>query len=140
MAKLLSKILPTDIANHIYEIAIVDFMQQKISIYTYNLYLIIEKNLNIKTYNNSFAYYLIILLPDINKVINLLISINKKYITPYIKFGVDYDKDLKSIIIEWYNQINKIFSNKLLETPHLECNPYFLLIKEKLVLLNSLIR
>ena len=47
MATLLSRILPNDIAGHIYKIVMVEFIEQKITIYTYNLYLIAEKHLYI---------------------------------------------------------------------------------------------
>ena len=69
MATLLSKILPNDIAYYIYKIAIVEFMQQKITIYTYNLYLIAEKHLYINKIKPSSVYYndIVLLHSDINK-------------------------------------------------------------------------
>ena len=62
-------------------------MQQKITIYTYNLYLIAEKHLYINKIKPSSVYYndIVLLHSDINKVINLLIIINERYITPIYK-------------------------------------------------------
>ena len=136
MATLLSKIFPNDVANYIYKIAIVEFIEQNIMIYTYNIYLIIEKHSKM---NIFFGFDLLMLLTrDINMVINTLNMINNKYIIPYKKFEVDYSLDFKKNITIWINHLTKIYDDYLLYDNRLINNPHFINLRKKILLLNKI--
>ena len=139
MATLLSKILPNDIANHIYKIVIVEFIEQKITIYTYNLYLITEKHLRLKPIDVKISCYLLTILPDINKLIQILTFLNEKYITPYIKFEIRYNNDFKIIVNKWITKLQNMLNKKLTKEPYLANNSNFLLLQKKILLLDNLI-
>ena len=139
MRTLLSRILPNDIANHIYKIVIVEFIEQKITIYTYNLYLIAEKHLRLKPIDVTISYYFLTTLPDINKLIQILTFLNEKYITPYINFGISYNNDFKIIVNKWITKLQNILNTKLTKEPYLANNSNFLLLQKKILLLNNLI-
>ena len=109
MATLLSRILPNDISIYIFKIAISSSANQLIIIYTYNLYLIIEKHLyNIQNIDYNCQFLEFCLIPDLNHIINAITHLNN-YLIPYKKFNSEicYDKNFKLLIKNWLFNINK---------------------------------
>lgn len=139
MATLLSRIFPNDIANNIYKIAIIKYIQEKIAIYTYNLYLIAEKHLNIKYENGSSLDLIILLNSDINQAIRILTIINKNFIEPYVKFGVNYSEDFKIIFNRWIEYLNKLLINNVFDN-RIAVYDFILHLRKQIIILDSLIK
>lgn len=112
MATILSKIFPEDIATYIYTIALLEYAQNQIATYTYNIYLIAEKHMRMFS---NYEYILLVIPPqlehDIGIILRSLTRINNKLIIPYSKFGVDYSLDFKNMFNIWIKQLYILFEN-----------------------------
>ena len=76
MTTLLSKLLPNDIADYIYYIALNEYLQQKIDIYSINMFLIFEKHINYIKQDSNIYNIISLLYSDINRVIFLTIRLS----------------------------------------------------------------
>ena len=101
MATLLSKKIQPDIANYIYYIALNEFLQQKIAIFTNNLEIIFEKHYDyIKNDKENYNIYYL-LNNDVNQVLNTLKFNTENFINPYKKWNISYTSELTSQIQTW---------------------------------------
>ena len=138
MILLLSRIFSYDISFYIYKIALNNYVNEKILIYTYNLYLIIDKNLsktNIKMSYNTIYF----LLPDIKQVTDTITLLNDKYIHKYKKYQVAYDNEFKNEYNKYLQYLNNIVKDSLERDKLLVNNPHFTMFQKKIFILSNLI-
>ena len=134
MATLLGKILPSDIAQYIYYIALNDYIQNKILIFSYNIFLIFEKHFKIiendkKNYNLHSLFN-----TDINRIISVLNFVKINFIDPYKKWNINFEKKYIDEVKRWSSKI-LVINTKYIDD--LECNmgiEYKLLIKQKILI------
>lgn len=136
MATLLSKLLPNEIAEYIYYISLNEYLQQKIDIYSINMFLIFEKHINYIKLDSNIYNITSLLYSDINRVISSLIFIQVNFIDPYKKWNINFKKSYIDEVIEWKSAIlkfNQKYIDELNSTISIE---YKLLIKQKLLIKN----
>lgn len=136
MTTLLSKILPSDIAEYIYYIALNEYLQQKIDIYSINMFLIFEKHFSYIKQDSNIYNIISLLYSDINRVISSLIFIQVNFIDPYKKWNIKFEKKYIDEVNEWRSAIlkfNKKYIDKLNSTMSIQ---YKLLLKQKLIIKN----
>lgn len=133
MATLLAKILPSDISQYIYYLALNDFLQNKINIYSYNMFLIFDKHL--KIINDKKNHYLHTMFnADINRIVSVLNFVKINFIDPYKKWNINFEKKYIDQIKHWSSSIlaiNKKYIDDLHTIVGLE---YKLLLKQKLLI------
>lgn len=135
MATLLAKLLPSDISQYIYYLALNDFLQNKINIYSYNMFLIFDKHLKIINNKNKEYNIPLLIITDLNKIISNLAFVKNNFINPYKKWNINFEKNYLKSIKHWSSEflsftkkyIEKIKSNISFEIS-LE---YKLLLKQK---------
>ena len=139
MATILSKIFPEDIAIYIYTIALLEYAQNQIATYTYNIYLIAEKHMRMFS---KYGYVLLAMPPqlehDIGIILRSLTRINNKLIIPYSKFGVDYSLDFKNMFNIWIKQLYVLFENQ--EQMHPWSHFMFTFLKMEVATIRNLIK
>jgi hypothetical protein len=134
MATLLGKILPSDIAQHIYFIALNDYIQNKIIIFSYNIFLIFEKHFKIiKNDKKNYNLYLLFN-TDINRIISVLNFVKINFIDPYKKWNINFEKKYIDEVKCWSSKIlgiNTKYIDDLQSNIGLE---YKLLINQKILI------
>ena len=83
MAVLLSRIFPEDISNFIYKIALNDYIDNKILIFTHNMPLLVDKTVRYIENDRGIYNLPLLLTGDLNYLISILTFINIKFIIPY---------------------------------------------------------
>lgn len=134
MATLLAKILPIDIAQYIYIIALNDYLQNKIIIFSYNIFLIFEKHFKIMK-NDKNNYDLCLLFDtEINRIIYVLNFIKLNLIDPYKKWNINFEKKYVDEVKHWSSTI-LAFNKKYLKNLHSHIGiEYKLLLKQKILI------
>lgn len=136
MSTLLSKILPSDIAEYIYYIALNGYLQQKIDIYSINMFLVFEKHFNYIKQDSCIYNITSLLYSDINRVISSLIFIQVNFIDPYKKWNINFKKSYIDEVIEWKSAILKFNQKYIDELNSTMSIQYKLLLKQKLLIKN----
>ena len=134
MATILGKILPNDIAQYIYYVALNDYLQTKILIFSYNIFLIFEKHFKIIE-NDKKNYYLHTLFnADINRIVNVLNFVKINFIDPYKKWNINFEKKYIDQIKHWSSRILAI-NKKYIDDLHTNVGiEYKLLLKQKILI------
>ena len=134
MATILTKILPNDIAQYIYYIALNDYLQNKIHIFSYNIFLIFEKHFKIiKNDKNNYNLHSLFN-TDINRIISVLNFVKINFIDSYKKWNINFEKKYIDVIKHWTSKIlaiNKKYIDDLQYNMGIE---YKLLLKQKMLL------
>lgn len=134
MATLLAKILPSDISQYIYYLALNDYLQNKIIIFSYNIFLIFEKHFKIIE-NDKNNYNLHTLFnTDINRIISVLNFVKVNFIDPYEQWNINFEKKYIDEIKDWSSiilAINKKYIDDLHNNVGIE---YKLLLKQKILI------
>ena len=136
MTTLLSKLLPNDIADYIYYIALNEYLQQKIDIYSINMFLIFEKHINYIKQDSNIYNIISLLYSDINRVMSSLIFIQVNFIDPYKKWNINFKKSYIDEVKEWRSAILK-FNQKYIDDLSSSMSiQYKLLLKQKILIEN----
>lgn len=136
MSTLLSKILPSDIAEYIYYIALNDYLQNKIVIFSYNIFLIFEKHFKIIE-NDKNNYNLHSLFnTDINRIVSILNFLKKNFIDPYQKWNIKFEKKYIDEVKHWRSDILKFNQKYIDELNSTMSTEYKLLLNQKLLIKN----
>lgn len=136
MTTLLSKLLPNDIADYIYYIVLNEYLQQKIDIYSINMFLIFEKHINYIKQDSNIYNIISLLYSDINRVMSSLIFIQVNFIDPYKKWNINFKKSYIDEVKEWRCAILK-FNQKYIDDLSSSISiQYKLLLKQKTLIEN----
>ena len=133
MATILTKILPSDVAQYIYYIALNDYLQNKVIIYSYNIFLIFEKHFKIIENDKKIYYLHTVFNTDINLIISVLKFIKINFIDPYKKWNISFEKNYNDEVKHWRSKIilfHQKYIDKIISNDSIE---YKLLLKQKML-------
>jgi hypothetical protein len=138
MATLLSKLLPNEIAEYIYYISLNEYLQQKIDIYSINMFLIFEKHINYIKLDSNIYNIISLLYSDINRIISVLNFTKVNFIDPYKKWNIKFEKKYIDEVNEWRSAILKFIQKYIDELNSTMSIQYFykLLLKQKILIKN----
>ena len=113
MAVLLSRIFPEDISNFIYKIALNDYIDNKILIFTHNMPLLVDKTVRYIERDRGIYNLPLLLNGDLNYLISILTFINSRFINPYKKWDITYFSEFKILINTWMLKLSILTMNYL---------------------------